>query len=138
MPRDEGWHSQSSSLLRYDADRDGTLTRAELLAGLKTEFAAFDVDHKNCLGPEQVRTINQLRVQQDASQATPLVDWNQDGCVDFNEYSGTAVSLFATLDTDGDGILTPRELGGARPPGAGGQGGGRGGHHHGGGRPPGQ
>ncbi|HEX4301736.1 MAG TPA: hypothetical protein VHZ78_03020 [Rhizomicrobium sp.] len=139
-PRDENWHSPNANLLRYDANHDGTLTRDELKSGLKAEFDAYDVNHTNCLGPDQVRTINQLRVTQDASQATPLVDWNQDNCIDFNEYSGATLSLFDTLDTNNDGELSPKELNaaGAHAPGAGGQGGsgrggGRGGHHHGGG-----
>ncbi len=139
-PRDENWHSPNANLLRYDANHDGTLTRDELKSGLRAEFDAYDVNHTNCLGPDQVRTINQLRVTQDASQATPLVDWNQDGCIDFNEYSGATLSLFDTLDKNGDGELSPQELNaGNRPAGAGGQpdgsgrGGGRGGHHHGGG-----
>ncbi|MEI9993279.1 MAG: hypothetical protein WDM91_01690 [Rhizomicrobium sp.] len=138
-PRDENWHSQSSGLLRYDANHDGTLTRAELVAGLKAEFDTYDVNHTNCLGPDQVHAINQIRVQQDASQATPLVDWNQDNCIDFKEYSGATLSLFDTLDTNGDGQLSPQELnaGGAKPAGQGtnGQGGGRRGGHgrHGGG-----
>jgi len=146
VPRDENWHAQSSSLLRYDANHDGTLTRVELIAGLKAEFNTYDTAHSNCLGLEQVRAINEMRVQQDASQATPLVDWNQDNCIDFNEFSGSTLSLFDTLDTDADGQLTPKELNaaGARPPAQGGQQGtggghgrGRGRHGGGGGMPPG-
>ncbi len=118
-PRDENWHSPSSGLARYDANHDGTLTRAELIAGLKAEYATYDTNHSNCLGPEQVRAINQMRVQQDASQASPLVDWNQDNCIDFNEYAGAMLSLFDTLDTNGDGELSPRELNASgRPAGA--------------------
>jgi hypothetical protein len=139
-PRNENWHSPSSSLARYDANHDGTLTRDELKSGLKAEFDAYDVTHKNCLALDQVRAINAIRVQQDASQASPLVDWNQDNCIDLNEYSGAMLSLFDTLDTNGDGQLSPNELNAAgRPAGTGaggGQGGGRGGghgHHHGGG-----
>lgn len=139
VPRDENWHSPAAALLRYDANHDGVLTRAELVAGLHAEFNTYDVEHKNCLGQEQVRAINQLRVQQDGSQASPLVDWNQDNCIDFKEYSGATLSLFDTLDTNGDGQLSPQELnaGGAKPAGQGtnGQGGGRRGGHgrHGGG-----
>jgi hypothetical protein len=138
-PRDENWHSQTSSLLRYDANHDGTLTRAELLGGLHAEFNTYDAKHNNCLGPDQVRDINALRVQQDGSQATPLVDWNQDTCIDFNEFSGTMLSLFDTLDKNGDGVLTPEEMRAAgitpaQSPNAQGNSGGRhGGHHHGGG-----
>lgn len=108
--RDENWHSQSAALMKYDANHDGILTRTELMSGLKAEFNAYDQDRNNCLSIDEVRTINQARVQLDASQATPLVDWNQDGCIDFHEYSGTALSLFDSLDTDGDGQLTAREL----------------------------
>jgi hypothetical protein len=141
-PRDENWHSPAAALLRYDANHDGILTKTELLTGLKAEFDAYDVKHNNCLGPDQVRAINQLRVQQDASQATPLVDWNQDGCIDFSEYSGAMLSLFDSLDVNGDGKLTAQELNGAkpgRPPsqGQGGAGQGRHGHHGGGGGTPG-
>jgi hypothetical protein len=143
-PRDENWHSPAAALLKYDANHDGVLTKAELTAGLKSEFDAFDVKHNNCLGPDQVRAINQMRVQQDASQAIPLVDWNQDGCVDFHEYSGAALSLFDSMDTNGDGKLTAQELNGGKPAGQGGQGqGGQGqgqghhGHRGGGGGPPG-
>jgi len=109
-PRDENWHSPNAALMRFDANHDGTLTRAEVIAGLRVEFGTYDSDHNNCLSPDEVRAINQLRVQQDASQASPLVDWNQDGCVDFNEFSGATLSLFDSLDTNGDGQLTPAEL----------------------------
>ncbi len=149
VPRDENWHSPAGALLRYDANHDGTLTRAELLAGLHTEFNTYDVGHNNCLGVDQVRAINQLRVQQDGSQASPLVDWNQDNCIDFNEFAGATLSLFDTLDVNGDGELTPQELNAAGAhapagnPGQNGAGQGRHGHHRGGGgggggMPPGQ
>ena len=108
--RDENWHSPAVALMKYDANHDGILTRAELLSGLKAEFDTYDTNHDNCLSTDEARAINQQRVQQDASQATPLVDWNQDGCIDFHEYSGTAISLFDSLDTDGDGQLTAKEL----------------------------
>ena len=118
-PRNEEWHSPRASLLRYDTNHDGVLTRAELAAGLQAEFGVYDSDHNNCLSPDEVRTINQARVQQDASQAVPLVDWNQDGCVDFREFSGAVLSLFDSLDANGDGQLTAAELNpaGQHPPG---------------------
>lgn len=109
-PRDENWHSPAAALLKYDLNHDGTLTRDELRAGLKAEFDTYDVGHRNCIGPDQTRAINQMRVKEDASEATPLVDWNQDGCIDFNEYAGTALSLFDTLDVNGDGRLSDQEL----------------------------
>src|SRR3569832_995495 len=129
VPRDETWHSQTSTLLRYDANHDGTLTRAELLAGLHAEYNTYDTAHTNCLGPDQSRAINEMRVQQDASPAAPLVDWNQDNCIAFNESAGNTLSLIDTLATYADGQLTLQDLNasGVRAPGQGGQHGG-GGH----------
>jgi len=140
VPRDENWHSPAAAMLRYDSNHDGILTRAELVAGLHAEFNTYDVNHTNCLGPDQARAINQLRVEQDNSEATPLVDWNQDNCIDFNEFAGATLSLFDTLDKNGDGQLTAQELNPSGAPagqkgsdGQAGQGGRGRGHRHGGG-----
>jgi Ca2+-binding EF-hand superfamily protein len=117
-PRDENYHGGNAAMLtRYDANHDGTLTRAELIAGLKAEFAVHDTKHNGCLDAEQAGEINQARVDADQSTATPVVDWNQDGCIDYTEFSAVPYSLFDQLDADHDGKLTPKELqrAGAKP-----------------------
>jgi len=94
-PRDENYHGgPNAMLLKYDANHDGTVTREELVAGLRAEFAALDTHHTGCLTPDQVAEINQERIAADQSTATPLQDWNQDGCVDYREFSAAAYSLF--------------------------------------------
>jgi len=104
-------------LLKYDANHDGTVTRDELIKGLRAEFAAHDTHHNGCLDAEQAGQINQDRVDADQSTATPVMDWNQDGCIDYTEFSAAPYSLFDQLDADHDGKLTPKELqrAGARP-----------------------
>src|SRR6266404_4804773 len=104
-------------LPKYDANHDGTVTRAELIAGLRSEFAAHDTHHNGCLDAEQAGQINQARGDADQSTATPVVDWNQDGCIDYTEFSAAPYSLFDQLDTDHDGKLSPKELqrAGAKP-----------------------
>lgn len=117
-PRDENYHGGNAAmLLKYDANKDGTVTREELIAGLKAEFAAHDTHHNGCLDPDQAEQINQARVDTDQSTATPVMDWNQDGCIDYTEFSAAPYSLFDQLDTDHDGKLTPKELqrAGAKP-----------------------
>lgn len=117
-PRDENYHGGNAAmLLKYDANRDGTVTRDELIKGLKAEFAAHDTHHNGCLDAEQAGEINQARVDADQSTATPVVDWNQDGCIDYTEFSAAPYSLFDQLDADHDGKLTPKELqrAGAKP-----------------------
>lgn len=116
--RDENYHGgDAGMILKYDANHDGTLTRAELIAGLKAQFALHDTHHNGCLDAEQARAINQERVDQDQSVATPVMDWNQDGCIDYTEFSAAPYSLFDQLDLDHDGKLTPKELqrAGAKP-----------------------
>jgi hypothetical protein len=110
-PRDENYHGGGAATLRkYDADKDGTLTREELLAGLRAEFAAADKAGSGCLAPAQVAALNQARIMADQSTATPLQDWNQDGCVNFQEFATAPVSLFDEMDRDHDGRITPQEF----------------------------
>ncbi len=110
-PRDENFHGGNAALLlKYDADHDGTVTRDELIKGLKAEFALHDTHHNGCLDADQAAEINQSRVDADQAAATPVVDWNQDGCIDYTEFSAAPYSLFDQLDLDHDGKLSPKEL----------------------------
>ena len=105
------FHPPIDMLKRYDADHDGTLTRAELEAGIKADFAAADANHDGKLDEDETRAVNEQRWSEGQSTTSTLVDWNHDGVVDFNEFAGTARSLFEELDKDGDGRLSPKEMG---------------------------
>jgi Ca2+-binding EF-hand superfamily protein len=121
-------------MLSYDANSDGTVTRDELEAGLKRQFAAADTNGDGRLDPQEVRAENDRRFMASGTATSPLIDWNQDGFVSFDEFASTARSVFETVDRNHDGKLTPDEL---RLPatgrGAGGPPGGRGGGGRGGG-----
>jgi hypothetical protein len=103
-------------LLRYDADMDGSITRAEMEAGVKGDYSIADADHNNCLNPVEVRAENDRRLKRDAGQATPLVDWNLDGCVNLAEFGGTARSYFTFADRTKDGSVSQTELRGPAMP----------------------
>jgi Ca2+-binding EF-hand superfamily protein len=107
---DPDFHPTVELLSRYDANHDGTITRAEMEAGLKADFAAADTNHDGRLDPDETRAVNEKRWSEGLSTTSTLVDWNQDGFVDFSEFAGTARSLFAQIDRDGDGVLSPKEL----------------------------
>jgi len=113
--RDDDWHSPVQILLKY-ADKDGRVTRAALEAGLRRDFDAADLNRDGVLEPDEVRKVNDARWAEDQSATSPLVDWNGDGVIDFNEFAATARSLFQQYDRNGDGVLTPDEL---RPQGPG-------------------
>lgn len=112
------YHPPVEILERYDSDHDGVVTRAEMEAGLKADFAAADANHDGRLDEDETRAVNEQRWSEGQSTTSTLVDWNHDGAVDFHEFAGTARSLFTELDRDGDGRLTPKELGKKPPPGA--------------------
>ena len=102
-------HPVTAMLLPYAAP-DGSLTRAQMETGLRRDFEKADVNHNGCLDDKEVRAINQQRWTQDASTASPLIDFKQNGCFDFDEYAATARSLFDQLDREGTGKLTPQQL----------------------------
>ena len=104
------WHPAVNMLLKYDANHDGNITRAEMEAGLRADFAKADYKHKGCLDEDETRAVNQERFQEDKSAATPLVDFLQNGCINFNEFANAPRSLFDQLDTDSNGVLTPKEI----------------------------
>jgi hypothetical protein len=106
---DKEWHPAVNMLIKY-AGKDGTVTRAEMEAGLRTDFAKADYKHKGCLDDDEARAVNEQRFAEDQSAASPLVDFKQQGCIDFGEFAATPRSLFDQLDTDGKGILTQKEL----------------------------
>jgi len=109
-------HLPTAMLYAYAAP-DGSLTRAQMEAGLRRDFDRIDANHNGCLDESEIRTVNQERWKLDASTASPLIDFKQNGCFDFDEYAATARSLFEQIDRAGTGKLTAQQLKpGSKPP----------------------
>ncbi len=104
------FHSPAEAMLKYDANKDGKVTRAELEAGLRAEFAAADKDHNGVLDLDEMRAVNEARVRDDSSTASPLVDFKQHGYITFDEFAAGPRSEFDELDRNGDGVLSEQEL----------------------------
>src|SRR5262245_51178546 len=111
-----GLPASAALLLRYDADKDGFVTKEEMEAGLKADYAAADTNSDGCLDAAEVRAENAMRLRRDSSQASPLVDWNLDRCVDLREFSNTAHSYFDLADRTKDGRVSQLELRGPSMP----------------------
>ena len=111
-----GLPASAALLLRYDADHDGVITKVEMEAGLKADFAAADTNGDGCLDPSEVRAENQARLTRDGAEASPLVDWNLDGCVDIREFCNTVHSYFELADKTKDGKVSMVELRGPSAP----------------------
>lgn len=114
-PRSEDWHSGRMLIANFDSNNDGTVTRAELEAGLRQNFWQADTNRDGRLDPAEVEAANQRRIALDESTAIPLIDWNQDGYVDFNEFSAGIRSQFEQLDLNGDGQVSLDEFRRAPP-----------------------
>jgi Ca2+-binding EF-hand superfamily protein len=108
--RIEDWHNPAAQILRYDSNNDGQVTRRELEAGLRQDFWQADTNRDGVLDAEEVRAVNLRRIRIDQSTAIPLIDWNHDGVVDFNEFAAGMRSLFDEYDADGDGVVTLKEM----------------------------
>ena len=104
------FHPVVELLERYDADHDGTVTRAEMEAGLKAEFEAADKKHNGCLDADETDAVNEARWAEGLSTTSTIVDWNHDGCVDFKEFANATRSLFDEIDRKNTGKLTPQML----------------------------
>jgi Ca2+-binding EF-hand superfamily protein len=109
-PPEAPWHPASRMLTKYITNADGSLTRGQLEAGLHTDFNAADKNHTGCLDQDETRQINEERLAEDQSTASPLVDFTGKGCIDFAQFANTPRSLFDALDRDNNGVLTKAEL----------------------------
>ena len=97
-------------MLSYDENSDGTVTRQELEDGLHRQFAAADLDHDGKIDLKEMQTENDRRFRAFGTEASPLIDWNQDGYIDFDEFASTPRSVFEEMDKNHDGKLDPNEL----------------------------
>ena len=97
-------------MLSFDTNKDGSVSREELEAGLKQQFEIADADRNGRLSLSEMQAENGRRWQTYGTASSPLIDWNLDGMVSFAEFSGTAHSVFAQLDRDRGGTLAGAEL----------------------------
>ena len=97
-------------MLSYDENSDGTVTRDELEAGLRRQYAAADLNHDGKIDIREMQAENDRRFRAFGTEASPLIDWNQDGVIDFTEFASTARSVFDEMDRNHDGKLDTNEL----------------------------
>jgi Ca2+-binding EF-hand superfamily protein len=113
----------------YDTNHDGVITRDEVEEALKREFATVDANGDGRISIQEMQAENDRRWKESGPASSPLIDWSQDGIIDFAEFAGTVRSTFSDMDRNGDGRLEgnelrpPRMQGGRRGPGRMGRGG---------------
>lgn len=97
-------------MLSLDGNSDGTVTREEMETALKRQFDACDLNHDGRIDLQEMQIENDRRYRAFGTAASPLIDWNRNGQIEFDEFATTARSLFAELDRNQDGKLESNEL----------------------------
>jgi hypothetical protein len=103
-------NSDCARLMPLVSNPDGSLTRAELETGLKAEFKKWDKDGNGALSQAEVEPLNEYLRSLNAG-ASPVMDWNGDGKVDFQEFAGGWRTMFDLCDLRSDGTVTKAEMG---------------------------
>src|SRR5437868_14857327 len=110
LPPISGTGENIKLMLSYDENSDGAVTRDELEAGLRRQFAAADLNHDGKIDIREMQAENDRRFRAFGTAASPLIDWNQDGMIDLTEFASTARSVFEEMDKNHDGKLDGNEL----------------------------
>lgn len=103
---------EAQPLVRFDANTDGMVARAELEQMLTADFKKEDANSDEVLDVGETRALNErLRGEPGLS---PVFDWNADGRLVFAEFATQWRTLFQRADVDGDGTVDEEELSGKR------------------------
>ncbi len=103
---------ESLGLVRFDANGDGAVTRAELEQVLAADFKKEDVNGDEALDVAEMRALNdRIRTEKSSS---PVFDWNADGRLIYSEFASQWRTLFQRSDVNGDGTVDDEELQGRR------------------------
>jgi hypothetical protein len=103
-------------LLRYDTDQNGVVSRAEMDTGVNVDYELADADGNDCIAGPEIRAENDRRLSRDGGVASPIADWNLDGCVNRNEFGSSIRNYFSYVDGSGDGQVNSVELRGPSMP----------------------
>ncbi len=87
---------------------DGSITVAQMQAGIDASFKAADVNGDGKLTYDEINAVNQAR--QGSCDSSSLVAWDGTGTIRREEYGARYETAFVSADRDGDGIATAFEL----------------------------
>jgi EF-hand domain pair len=104
LPRNE------KSLQRLDTNKDGRITRDEILPRMAKRFAIEDVNGDKVISTAEIDALLQKRLQARRTKMLELMDANKDGNITEAEFNRVADSLFDKADTDHNGGVDLAEL----------------------------
>jgi hypothetical protein len=135
----QGRGGQSANLIQFDANKDGTITRAEVTAGLDAQFKSADTNgdgkldalefqkHNDARKADRKARIEAWRAKRQAEGGDtkerpphdrqgrnfdPMknMDWDRDGFISPDEFASRTRAQAMRADRDGDGNIQVADL----------------------------
>jgi Ca2+-binding EF-hand superfamily protein len=112
MGKPEGRHGHWGRMMltEMDADKDGTVTSAEIKAHEAAQAAEIDADKNGTITVEELVAHHEKMRQQHMAERLKAIDQNGDGNVSLEEYEAAHTWRMARLDRNGDGMIEPDEM----------------------------
>lgn len=97
-------------LMRADTNKDGIVTRAELIASVEARFAKRDANKDGKIGADERRGHGMRGDRRDRGEGRAnRLDTNNDGTISKAEQVAQATKLFDYIDRNGDGKVDKAE-----------------------------
>jgi Ca2+-binding EF-hand superfamily protein len=91
---------------RYDADKDGKITQAEIDKNRADWLAEFDADKNGTLSLDEFRNLWQKARNEQMVREFQFFDRDGSGQVTLDEYKGPLADIVKERDRNGDGALS--------------------------------
>lgn len=104
-----GANADCQRLAPYVVNTDGTLSKSDLDAGLKAEFKKWDKNGDDQLSQAEVQPLNDY-LRSLKINASPVMDWNGDGHVSFDEFASGWRTMFDFCVREGSTVVTKADL----------------------------
>ena len=111
-----GRDRQPATFEELDANGDGQVTEAEIIAHRQAKFTAADADGDGQLSVDEMQAAAQTRANERISKMFERPDANQDGLLNADELPKPrkASRMFERIDADGNGSISEQEYADAK------------------------